>query len=235
MTETRRNRLPVSDEPPPPAGEYGEYGETWWSTAAMVLNRAGGASGMVVAAVPTVVFVLVNGLASLNPALVATVAAALLAFGWRLRRREPLRQAMVGLLIAGACAAIAGFTGQARGFFLVPILIPFAAIAVCLVSLLVRRPLAGLLLHRLAGGHPGRREDPRLTRLYSTATLVCVAVNVFNLAVQIALFLADQTAWLAVAHLVSPVLFGVVMVGTIVLARRIMGRGAASGSQPCEY
>ena len=201
----------------------------------MVLNRAGGVSGMAVAAAPTVVFAVVNGLASLNPALPATVVTALLTFGWRLRRREPLRQAMVGLLIAGACAAVAVFTGEARGFFLVPILIPVAAIAVCVVSLLVRRPLAGLLLNRLAGGRPGWRDDPRLLRLYSVATLVCIAVNVFNFAVQLALFFANETAWLAVAHIVSPVLFGVVVVGTIALARRVMGSGPTPGGQPCEY
>jgi hypothetical protein len=201
----------------------------------MLLDRAGGASGMVVAAVPTVVFAVVNGLASLNPALLATVAAALLAFGWRISRREPPRQAMVGLLVAAACATIAVFTGEAREFFLVPILIPFVAIAVCLVSLLVRRPLAGLLLNRIAGGRPGWRADPALLRLYSVATLVCVAVNVFNFAVQITLFAADRTAWLAVAHIVSPVLFGVVMVGTIVLARRVMNSDPVSGGQPCEY
>ncbi|MDT7771210.1 MAG: hypothetical protein QOC67_134 [Pseudonocardiales bacterium] len=141
----------------------------------------------------------------------------------------------VGPLIAGACAAIAVFTGEARAFFLVPILIPFVAIAICLTSLLVRRPLAGLLLNRIAGGRPGWPEDPRLVRLYSVATLVCIAVNVVNFAVQISLFYADQTGWLAVAHIVSPVLFGVVMVGTIVLARRVLGSGPVAGGQPCGY
>jgi hypothetical protein len=232
MTESKANQLPEPEAPTPPAPERGE---TWSSTAKMLLDRAGGTSGLIVAAIPTVVFAVVNGLASLSPALLATVAAALLAFGWRLSRHEPPRQAMIGLLIAGACAAIAVFTGEARGFFLVPILIPFVAIAICLVSLLVRRPLAGLLLNRVAGGRPGWREDPRLLRLYSVATLVCIAVNVFNFTVQIALFLADQTAWLAVAHIVSPVLFGVVMVGTIVLARRVLSSGPVAGSQPCGY
>ncbi len=188
----------------------------------MLLDQAGGASGMVVAAVPTIVFVVVNQLASLNPALFATVAASLLAFGWRLSHREPLRQAMVGLLIAGACAAVTAFTGEARGFYLVSILTTLVTGVVFLISALVRRPLAGLLLNRIAGGRPGWREDRRLMRVYSGATLVLAAVSIVNCALQTALARADQTTWLAVVHIVSPVLTGVVLVGTIVLARRIM-------------
>jgi hypothetical protein len=204
--------------------------DTCRSISKDLLDRSGGPSGMVVASVPTVVFVVVNGLAGLYPALLTTVAVALLAFGWRVSRREPPRQAVIGLLIAAACATVAVLTGEARGFFVVPIAIPLVAVACSIGSLLLRRPLAGLLLNRFCGGPPGWRADRPLVRIYSWSTAVCIVVNVANFAVQLALFLADETAWLAVAHVVTPVLFGVVMVATIVLARRAMaGRPARSG------
>lgn len=81
--------------------------EGWRSTATAILKRAGGVSGMVIAAVPTIVFVVVNSVSSLVPAVIATVIAAIVAFGWRLIRREPLREAMIGLIIAGVCIAVA--------------------------------------------------------------------------------------------------------------------------------
>jgi hypothetical protein len=53
----------------------------WRNVASAMLERSGGISGIVVAAVPTIVFVVGNGLSSLYPALLATAAAAVLIFG----------------------------------------------------------------------------------------------------------------------------------------------------------
>jgi Protein of unknown function (DUF3159) len=135
-------------------------------------------------ALPAVVFVAVDGLSSLYPGLAAANAAAVAGFAWRLYRRQSLRQALAGLLIVAACAGIAAITGQERGFFLIPALIPFAVIAVCAASIAARRPLTGVLLNRVSGGPAHWREIDQLRRVYTTTTLVAAAVNVVNAAVQ---------------------------------------------------
>jgi hypothetical protein len=185
-----------------------------------MLTRMGGPSGLVVAALPTAVFVAACALTSVNPALLVTAITAALIFGWRTVRREPLRQAAVGLLVAAACIASTLVTGQARDFFLVPVLIPVVAIVACLGSVAVRRPLAGILLNRMVGGPARWPAQRRLARVYTVSTLVFAGVNVLNFSIQVALYRADRTGWLAVAHVLSPVLFGGVMVVTVVLARR---------------
>src|SRR5579862_4899336 len=81
-----------------------------------------------IAAVPSVAFVLANAATSLYPALVVAGVAAVATFGWQLHRKEPLTHAVVGLIVVSACAAVAAFTGQARGFFLLPMLVPFAVV-----------------------------------------------------------------------------------------------------------
>jgi hypothetical protein len=186
------------------------------------LGKPGQLSGMFVAAAPTLVFVVVNALSSLTPALLAAGATAIAAFVYRLIRREPLRQAVIGLAIVAVCAAVAALTGEARGFFLLPALIPFAVIVVCVGSVLARRPLTGVILNRVSGG-PARWYDvPRLRRVHSVATLVCAGVNVVNATLQAVFYLADDTFVLAATHIATGPVFATIVAVTIVYARRAM-------------
>jgi Protein of unknown function (DUF3159) len=186
------------------------------------MSRPGRISGMLAAAAPSVVFVSVNALGSLYPALIAAGVTALAALAWRLSRRESWRQAAAGLVIVAACAGVAAVTGQARGFFLIPALLPFAIIAVCVASVVAKRPLTGLILNRVSGGPAGWREVPRLRRVYAITTLVCAAVNVVNAALQVTFYLKDDTFVLAAAHIATGPVFAVIVAVTIVAARNAM-------------
>jgi hypothetical protein len=84
---------------------------------------------MVTAAVPTVVFTVGDGVGGLGPALIASMVSGVLVLGWRLRARRQTRHAVLGMLLAVACAAVAAGTGQARNFFVLPMLVPAAAAA----------------------------------------------------------------------------------------------------------
>lgn len=110
-----------------------------------MLAGLGGWSGMAVAAAPTVVFVAVNALTSLRPAVAAAIGTAVLLMGYRLARHQPVQQVANGLFGVIIAAAIAARTGQARGYFLVGIWASFLYGAVFLVSILVRRPLIGVV------------------------------------------------------------------------------------------
>jgi intracellular septation protein A len=196
-------------------------------TGAMVkqsLASPGRISGLIVTAAPTVVFVVANALTSLNPAVIAAALTALATFGWRSARRQRLTQAVVGLFIVGLCAGVAAVTGQARGFFLVPALIPFVVIAACVVSILAGKPLTGLILNRISGGPPDWYRHRRLRRVHTIATGICATVNIVNATLQVVFYLKDNTWVLAAAHIATGPIFATIVAVTIVFARRAMPR-----------
>ena len=196
------------------------------------LTRPGRVSGMVVTAAPGLAFVAADAISSLYPALVAAGVTAVAGLGWRLARHQGLRQSLAGLAVVAACAAVAAFTGQERGFFLLPALVPFAVIAICAGSVLAGRPLTGVILNRVSGGPAGWRQVPRLRRVYTVSTLVCAAVNVANATVQAVFYLANQPAVLAVAHAATGPVFAVIVAVTVVFARRAMPRTRRAAAPP---
>jgi Protein of unknown function (DUF3159) len=99
--------------------------------AKTMLARQGGIMGVVAAVATTSVFFVVSTLSSMQPALITAVAAAILALGLQLIRRQALRQAIAGFVIVGASASVAAFTGQAKGFFLIGTLGTGAASVCC--------------------------------------------------------------------------------------------------------
>jgi hypothetical protein len=110
-----------------------------------LLRSIGGWSGSIITAVPTVVFVIVNATSRLRPAIFAAIGSAIALALYRLARRQPVQQAIAGLFGVVVAAAIAGGTGQARGYFLLGIWSSFVYAAAFAVSIVVRRPLIGVL------------------------------------------------------------------------------------------
>lgn len=187
------------------------------------LARSGGVTGIAVAAAPAVAFVVADALGGLTWAFVALAVAAPAAFGVRLARRESLRGALIGLAVAGVCAAVAALSGEARAFFLLPTLIPAALGVFFLGSVIVRRPVTGLLLNRPAGGPADWRDDPRLLRVYGITTLAGVGLHVLNLVLRGVAYLADQPAVLAALGVAAAPMFAVLAAATLVAARRTIG------------
>jgi hypothetical protein len=176
--------------------------------------------GIVVTAAPTVAFVAANALGNLTAGLVTAAVTAIAAFGRRLHRRQSLRQAALGLVLVAACAAVAVGTGEARGFFLIPTLIPFAVILVCVATVLIGRPLTGLILNRVAGGPAHWRSVPRLRRIHTVSTLTCAAVNVVNGFLQVVYYRDDQPLVLGIVHIATGPVFAVIVAITIGCVRR---------------
>ena len=171
-----------------------------------LLNSIGGWSGTVITAIPTVVFVAVNAVATLRWAIVAAVASALLLAGYRLARRQSVQQALTGLLGVVVASIIAARTGQAKGYFLLGIWSSFVYAAAFAATLVVRRPAIGLLWEFLdptpEGGEsvPWHRRRPLLFA-YTLATAGAALVFLARGVVQLALFQHNATGWLAVARI----------------------------------
>ncbi|MFC4909319.1 DUF3159 domain-containing protein [Actinomadura gamaensis] len=175
-------------------------------------------------AAPTLVFLAAVGLGGLRTALVATVTSALLVLAWRLRARHHVAHALVGALLATVCAAVAAGTGQARGFFLLPMLVPAVATAACLLTVLTGAPLAGLVANRIAGGPPDWRAHRPLQRFYSRTTLVIGLVSCASLAAQAVLYRFSAVAWLGVLHVLMAPLWTAVTAVSVVLSRKAVAR-----------
>jgi hypothetical protein len=176
----------------------------------------GGVPGIIASTIPVAVFVVVNIVSTLQPALIAALASGVAIAIWRIVRKQPLQPAVSGLFGVGIAAFIAYRTGEARGFYL-PGLIYSAVLGLAfLVSVLVRWPLAGVIWHGINGDGQSWRRDPRLLRAYTWASLLWTLVFAARLVVQGLLYNADATTWLGIARLAMGYpLVGVALLGTI--------------------
>ncbi len=119
------------------------------------LDQLGGWRGMLDASLPTLTFVVANGIGGLRTGIWAAVIAALAVFVLRLVRRESTQQAVSGLFGVAIAVAIAAASGEARNFY-APGIIRNAVIGVVLLgSVLVRWPLVGVVAEFLAPSHIG--------------------------------------------------------------------------------
>ena len=184
--------------------------------APTLLEQMGGVPGIIASTIPVAVFVVVNIVSTLQPALIAALASGVAIAIWRIARKQPLQPAVSGLFGVGVAAFIAYRTGEARGFYL-PGLIYSAVLGLAfLVSVLVRWPLAGVIWHGINGDGQSWRRDPRLLRAYTWASLLWTLVFAARLVVQGLLYNADATTWLGIARLAMGYpLVGVALLGTI--------------------
>ncbi|MDQ3899941.1 MAG: DUF3159 domain-containing protein [Actinomycetota bacterium] len=167
-----------------------------------LLEQLGGVGGLVASVVPMVVFVAVNPLAGLVPAIWAALGVAVALGVWRLVRREAVQPAVSGILGVALCAFIAYRTGEARGFFLYGIWYSLVAGLALMVSVVVRRPLVGVLWSVLNGSGFGWCTDRRARFGFDVATMVWAVFLLARFVVQRYLYDLQQTEWLGVARLV---------------------------------
>jgi hypothetical protein len=166
-----------------------------------LLEQLGGVSGLVSSVVPVAIFVAMNPLIGLQPAIWASLGTAVAVGVWRLVRREPLQPAVSGILGVAVCAFIAYQTGEARGFFLYGIWYSLVAGLALVVSVVVRRPLVGVLWSVLNGSGYGWRNDRRVRFGFDVATLVWAVFFLARFGVQRWLYDMQEIGWLGVARL----------------------------------
>ncbi|MGK5522200.1 DUF3159 domain-containing protein [Micromonospora sp. URMC 107] len=171
--------------------------------AEQMADQLGGWRGLVESSIPVVVFVLANIVGELRPAVIASVAVALVIAGLRLAQRRPVRHAVNGLFGIAVGAAIAWRTGDERDFYLPGILYGIGYGLALLVSAAVRQPLVGWIWSVLvAKGRAEWRDDPRLVRTFTGLTVLWGVVWLAKVGVQAGLYLAHQDTALGVARLV---------------------------------
>jgi Protein of unknown function (DUF3159) len=191
MTSPRHSAgAPADDDRLPPFGEQ-------------MAEQLGGWRGMVESSVPILVFVVVNIVTSLRPALIASVGVAVAIGVLRLLQRKPVRHAVNGLVGIAIGALIAWRTGEARDFYLPGIIQSYAFAAALLISAAVRQPIVGWGYSVImTGGKSDWRKDPVLLRTFTWLTVVWALVWIAKVSVQAWLYLDKQDDLLGIARLV---------------------------------
>ena len=176
----------------------------------------GGRRGVIDASVPAVSLVIVDTFASLTWAIVVALVAAVIVAALRAVRREPLRQAAMGLLGLAGAAALAAFTGQAKTYFLPGILINAAYAVLAVVSIAVKRPALGYVAAMLDRGYGHWQDHPPLRRAATIATAMWAAVFALRAIVQGYLYVHGHVHWLAPVRLgMGLPLWGLAVAGTL--------------------
>jgi FtsH-binding integral membrane protein len=198
MTQTEPAHMGDQERNEPAGTRRDEYRE-------QILQSIGGWQGALITAIPTVVFVVVNVVSGLRWAVVAALGVAGLLVVYRMARRQSVQQAVSGALGVAVAAFIAARTGQARGYFLLGIWSSFLYAVPLAVSVLVRRPVVGLVWEFLDPS-PGDDEPPWyrravLRRAYMWSTLLWTVTMLARGGVQLALYHRNATGWLAFARI----------------------------------
>ena len=177
---------------------------------ARILELLGGRRGIVDGALPPLMFVAVNAVAgtqlprpeALSYAIGGAVSVGLGIVGIRMLRREPLRQALGGLIGLAIVVAFALGSGEARSFFLPGIYVDAAYAAILAGSVAVGRPLIGALWGLVFRSGGEWRSDPRLRRRFAVATLGWSLLYATRAVAQAAFYVDDSPGFLAVTKLV---------------------------------
>jgi intracellular septation protein A len=165
-------------------------------------DAIGGPLGMLETSLPAVAFVAAyaaSGSDTRTAAIVAVGLAVVLA-ALRLARRQTPRHAVSGLVGVAFAAFIAVHSGRAQNFFLPGLLLNAAYASAFLVSIVVRRPLVGVIIGQLDRTGGAWREDPRRLRSYNRASYLWVGVFLLRLVVELPLYLAGAVLALGVAR-----------------------------------
>lgn len=186
-----------------------------------LLEQMGGWQGLVSTTLPILVLVPVNSRWGLGPALIAALSVALLILVWRIIRKETIQPAISGFLGVAFCAAIAWFTGDAKGYFLYGIWASLVFAVIAFATVLFKWPAVGVIWKGINGEDMTWQRVASARRSYSIATLGWVVIFLARFFVQNNLYNSADTATLGVVRiLMGWPLTGVVTILTIWMVRR---------------
>jgi hypothetical protein len=217
-----------------PAPEQAEGAEPLPSLSEQVSEQLGGVRGLIESSIPVFVFVVLNVLLGASfvgldkrPALYwaigGSVVSALAIGGYRLARKQPVRHAVNGIFGIAVGAYLAYRSGNARDFYLPGILLTLGQVALCLVSVAIRKPLIGYVWGVLAnGGKHDWLQKPRLLGAFQWLTLVWAGSLFIRAGVQGWLYLADQANAIGIVRiLISWPIYAATFAFTVWAIRRV--------------
>ena len=195
-------------------------------TGANLFSAIGGVRGVIESTSPGFLFLVVfTATGDLFPSVIAPVIVAVAILLLRLVQRLPVLPAISGGIGIALSAGFALWTGRAEDNFVGGFIINSISMLVMLVSILVRRPLIGIVTSLLVSENPAR-TSPIVRRAAYLATVVWACFFGLRLAVQLPLYLAHATAALAATKL----LMGLPLYAALLWVTWLMMRSALTAA-----
>ena len=213
MTKLQQHDTTDDDHTTAPSG-------TAPTRAEAVLARMGTRMGFVHSAVPVVVFVTANLFLPLPVTLTAALLTGAGLMVFRLVRGERWTSAAGSLAGVAVAAGIVALTGSAKNYFAVGIWAYLAGFVITLGSVLLRRPVTGVIWNFVHGRKHRWRTDRKVLRAHTIATLAAAAVLGARFGLQQWLYLNDNTSALGVARIAMGTPLSALVVVVIVWAFR---------------
>jgi hypothetical protein len=160
---------------------------------------------------PPILFLGINYLWGLSPALYAAVGSAVLISLLRLLRGQNLRFAIGGLATVFLAAFFAWWMSRAKGFFLPSIISNTVFVAALGISFLIRKPLAAWLSQLSRRWPSGWYRHPRVQPAYMEVTLFWALVLAVRLWIQLFLYQSDRANVLGAFQLITGTPFTILL------------------------
>ncbi|AQT82338.1 hypothetical protein B1R94_28485 [Mycolicibacterium litorale] len=182
-----------------------EFAAVITSPTTSLIALAGGWHGLADALGPHAVFFAIYvATQQIGPAAWAALAVAMVLASIRLLNRESVYAAVAGAALVGVSASVAVTTGDGVDFYLLEIARTSVLSVVLVTSLLVRRPLLGVLIGPVVAG-PGWHRDRIQRRAYDLCTIIWAVAVIMRSAVKISFYLDGNVIGLGIASMVMGV------------------------------
>lgn len=188
-----------------------------------ILQAMGGVRGIVESLLPGLLFLVLYTITQdVWISVLAPLAVSILAVLLRVLTKGQPVLAFAGLVGVGISAAVALFTGNANDNFLWGFIVNTVGVVALTTSLLVRRPLVGIIAGGLTGTPYAWRTEPARRAVAVRATILWICVLGARLAVQVPLYAAEATQALATTKLLMGVpLYGAALWVTWLMVRAV--------------
>jgi len=156
--------------------------------------------GLLDVILPPVLFLVLNGLAGFDAAMIGALGTASLIAILRLRRKQSLIYALAGIASVGLAIALSYLLGRSEGYFLPGIVNGALMIALALVSLAIRKPMVAWTSYLVRRWPLGWYWHARVRPAYTEVTLAWVAFFALRLYWQVTLFQGQNISQLALVN-----------------------------------
>jgi hypothetical protein len=151
---------------------------------------------------PPLTFVIVNAFAGVDYALWSSLAMALAFTMFRLLKGQTVGYAVGGLGGVLAAIVIVKLLGRTEGFFVPALVSGTLTFVLCLVSIIIKRPLVALTSHITRGWPLGWYWHPKVIGAYQEVTFFWTIFFALRVVVQIVLFQDATSNFFAIVNVI---------------------------------
>jgi uncharacterized membrane protein (DUF441 family) len=197
-------------------------------TGRSLLKAVGGVRGLVESILPGLGFlVLYTTTKNLLLSVLAPLVLAMIFVASRFIAKSAATQALAGIVVLAVSAVLALVSGKPENNFVFGIWINSVFLLAILVSIAVRWPVIGVIVGFLTNEPTAWRTDRAKRRVLLLATWLWAGLFSLRLIVELPLYLAHETVWLAGARLITGVpLYAILLWVTWLLVRTVYAKTA---------